>query len=115
MDFWKRIFSRANATLENLLQESCNCTAQPVHYDNIHLDLVPSYIEIKDNYAWDHTNDPDPNAGSASVNSIDKPYLRYIDNLARQSSGYTDGVNIIITTDGPFYNTYVSMVRNEFE
>ncbi|MFN0035180.1 MAG: right-handed parallel beta-helix repeat-containing protein [Saprospiraceae bacterium] len=64
---------------------------------------MPTYIEIRDNLAWDHSNDPD----QSTWNSFDKPYLNYINTLAQQSPGYQDGFNVIITTDGPFFNTYV--------
>lgn len=103
ISFFDRIFTDVNQRLENLIQESCQCTTSPVHYNNIHLEFVPTYIEIRDNLAWDHSNDPD----QSTWNSFDKPYLNYINTLAQQSPGYQDGFNVIITTDGPFFNTYV--------
>lgn len=107
MDFWNKVFIDANKRLESLIEESCQCTTQPVHYTDIRLEFVPTFIEVRDNFAWDHNNDPDPNAGTQSVNSFNKPYLNYINTLAQQSPGYQDGFNVIITTDGPDYNTYV--------
>ncbi|MDX1910026.1 MAG: T9SS type A sorting domain-containing protein [Saprospiraceae bacterium] len=107
MSFFERIFADANQRLENLVQENCQCSVQPVHYNNIHLEYVPNYIEIRDNLAWDHSNDNDPAKGTVWVNSFDKPYLNYINTLAQQTPGYEDGFNVIITTDGPFFNEYV--------
>ncbi len=107
MDYWDRIFAEANGRLEQLMQENCGCQTTPTHYGNIHLEFVPNYVEVRDNFAWDHRNDPDPNAGTASVNSYNKPYLNYIHALAEQAPGYQTGFDLIITTDGPAYNTYV--------
>jgi len=103
LSFFERIFAEANQRLENLVQESCGCSSQPAHYNNIHLEFVPTYIEIQDIFAWDHTNDPNP----GTLNSLNKSYLNYINSLASQSSGYDEGFNVIITTDGPFFNKYV--------
>ncbi|MCW5922885.1 MAG: hypothetical protein KIS77_11110 [Saprospiraceae bacterium] len=107
MDYWERIFTEANGRLEQLLQENCGCQTVPTHYGNIHVEFVPNYVEVRDNFAWDHNNDPDPNAGTIWVNSYDKPYLNYIHALAEQAPGYQTGFDLIITTDGPDYNTYV--------
>jgi len=107
MAFWSKVFALANQKLENLIQESCFCTTPPDHYSDIRIEFVPNFIEVRDNYAWDHTNDPDPLAGTISINSYDKPYLNYINALAEQTPGYQDGINVMITTDGPAYNTYV--------
>ncbi len=107
ISFFERIFAEANQRLEQLIQESCNCSSSPVHYNNIHIEFVPNYIEVRDNVAWDHSNDPDPNKGTFSINSFDKPYLNYINELAEQTAGYEDGFNMIITNDGPYFNTYV--------
>jgi hypothetical protein len=52
---------------------------------------------------WDHTNDPNP----GTLNSFNKPYLNYINNLAQQSPGYQEGFNVILTNDGPYFNEYV--------
>jgi Secretion system C-terminal sorting domain len=103
MSFFDRIFNEANQRLETLIQESCNCTTSPVHYNNIHIEFVPTYIEIRDNVGWDHTNDPNP----GTLNSFNKPYLNYINNLAQQSPGYQEGFNVILTNDGPYFNEYV--------
>ncbi len=102
MDFWDRVFTDINTRMENLLQESCQCSTNPTHYDNIHIEFVPTYIEVRDDYAWDHNNDPSPN----TKNSFNKPYLNYINALAEQTPGYEPGFNAIITTDGPDYLTY---------
>gem|GEM_PF-2773773 len=56
MSFFERIFADANERLENQIQESCQCTSSPLHYNNIHLEFVPNYIEVRDNFAWDHSN-----------------------------------------------------------
>jgi hypothetical protein len=103
MSFFETIFSGANQRLENLIEESCNCSTSPVHYNNIHLEFVPTFIEVRDNFAWDHNNDPNP----GTLNSFNKPYLNYINNLAQQSPGYQDGFNLIVTTDGYYFNKYV--------
>jgi hypothetical protein len=107
MDYWERIFAEVNGRLEQLMQENCSCQTTPTHYGNIHVEFVPNYVEVRDNFAWDHNNDPDPNAGTASVNSYNKSYLNYIHALAEQAPGYQLGFDLIITTDGPAYNTYV--------
>jgi Secretion system C-terminal sorting domain/Right handed beta helix region len=115
MDFWTKIFVDMNARLEQLVQEDCSCTTTPNHYNNIHIELIPTFIELKDDYAWDHNNDPDPNAGTPSVNSYNKPYLNYINSLAEQSSGYQPGFNVMVTSDGQIFNTFVHNNPNNMD
>ncbi len=85
MDFWDKVFDDMNGRLANVYPEACSdCTD---HYPNLHLEFVPNYIDVKDNLAWDHTNDPQ----ITTYNSGNKWYLNCIDALAAQSSDWEDG------------------------
>lgn len=96
------IFSKMNAKLATLEEESCFCTTAPEHYDNIHLEFVPTYIEIQNEFYWDHLNDPNPN----TLNSRNKPYLNEIHQLIIDE-GYEPGFDVFITTNKILYDIFV--------
>ncbi len=102
--FLNAIYSDMNSRINNLYGTNCGCSISPIFYSNIHIEFVPTFIEVKHPTLWNHNNDPDPNHDSPFVNSTDKPYLNAINNLAQQTPGYQDGFNVIITTDGVYYN-----------
>ena len=101
VSFLNDVFEGVNERLENLVQESCNCSTNPAHYDNAHIEFVPNFIEVEDEFFWDHNNDA--SAPSPLWNSV---YLEGIDALVSQMPGYSDGFNFVITTDGTAFYDY---------
>ncbi len=103
MTFWKIVFEKINARLASVYKEDCYCSTTPEHYENTHIEFVPNFIEVRDNFAWDHNNDPEKDI----FDSYDKSYLNYINILASQTPGYQKGFNAILTNDKDVYNEYV--------
>jgi hypothetical protein len=102
--FLADIFEEANLRLTQLTNESCGCQSSPVHYPNIHMEFIPNFIEIEDEYYWNHRNDPYPNWWI----SYDKPYLMSIHNLATAHPNYQPGIDIIVSSDKIFYDLMVN-------
>ena len=104
VEFWNVVFDSLNFRLANLKEQSCFCTASPTHYTNIHLEFVPNYVEIQDNYGWDHSNDLD----QTNTFSGTKAYLDYINDLVESQPGHEPGFDVHITTEGPIWDAYVA-------
>jgi cytoskeletal protein CcmA (bactofilin family) len=111
MDTWKIIFEQINQRLNSLVSQSCDCSTAPLHYPNAYFEFVPKYVEVKDDFASDHYNDPSPD----TWNSYDKTYLNYIHNLAKNTAGYEDGFNVIITNDGSMVNRFLNNNPNNLD
>jgi len=114
MYFLEGIFATINEKLINNMEEDCainncyyyarcyNVDNSINHYDNVHIEFVPNYIEIKDNYGWNHRNDNEP----YNYYTRTKDYLKYIFNLIQQQSNYIPGINIIMTEDQVGWDYY---------
>jgi len=107
VEYWDRVFDTLNYRMEHLVQESCNCTTNPTHYSNIHIQFEPRYIELKNSYYWNHRHDADSNI----LNSSNKPYLRQIHNLVSQMGGYVDGFDVIFTMDSLMWKRWYDYER----
>ena len=103
-DYWNSVFEEINLRLANITDETCQCTESPLYYPDIKLEFIPNFIELKDDFSWNHRNDPSP----STKNSSNKTYLNHIHNLASQHADYTQGFDAILTVDGFYYNRYVN-------
>ncbi|MEL6864275.1 MAG: T9SS type A sorting domain-containing protein [Bacteroidota bacterium] len=101
-DFLDKIFVKLNEKVTVLQQENCNCSTAPEHYNNIHIEFVPTYIEIEDEFYWNHLNDSE----SSTWNSADKIYLNGIHQLLLDE-GYEPGFDVFLTMNKPFYEGVV--------
>ncbi len=99
--YWNNIFDEINARFQNIEQESCGCSTSPVHYNNIHLEFVPNYVEVQDEYHWNHENDP-----NLSGNSYGSSFLNECHNLASQEPEYQPGIDMVITIGKSSYDAY---------
>ena len=115
IDYWNAVFDEINNRLESLFQQTCEvssnsglCSTSPKHYTNIHLEIVPTFIEIQDDYYWDHHNDPN----ASTYNSFNKSYLNDILQIAKQNPNYKEGFNVILTEDAADYNTWINNPSN---
>jgi hypothetical protein len=102
--YWNDVFTEINRKLANLEGESCNCTITPTHYGDVKLEIVPNFIEIQDDFGWNHRNDND----RFDLSSSDKDFLLYISNLAQQDPTYEQGIDVMMTMDGFYYNRYIN-------
>jgi len=97
MAWFDQVFTELNNRLEHLIQSSLSngCYSSPLFYENIHVEFIPNYIEIRDEYHWNHLNDPQPSIW----NSYNKQFLMEIHELAKLQENYQDGFDVIITTN----------------
>ena len=93
-EFFDNTFVRMNALLTSLEQDNCDCTITPLHYENIHIEFVPNYIEIQDEFHWNHLNDP----ASWYWNSGNKVFLNGIHDLLI-AEGHEPAFDIFVTTN----------------
>lgn len=99
VQFLNTVFELGNQKLTQLIYDDCQCADMPIHYPNIHIEFIPNFIEVEDEYYWNHQNDP-----STLPNSGNKAYLMTIHNLATAHPDYIPGFDLIITTDKIFYD-----------
>ncbi|MEM1324024.1 MAG: T9SS type A sorting domain-containing protein [Bacteroidota bacterium] len=96
MQFFDNIFSELNRRMEDLLQESCACQEAPDHYDNIHIEFVPNFMEMRTLDLWDHLNDPDP-----TLDTQTSGYIQQLKDRVKNLQGYEPAIDIFITNEGP--------------
>lgn len=97
--FLQDVYTRANSILANLDYSNVQCNK--AHVSDIRLEIVPNFIEIRDDVLWDCEQDPTPL--STNWNS---DYLQAIDALAAQTPGYQDGFNVVISNEADAYYAY---------
>ena len=104
MAWFNEVFAELNNRLEHLIQSSLpnECYSSPLFYENIHIEFVPNYIEIRDEYHWNHLNDPQPD----TWNSYNKQFLMEIHELAKLQENYQDGFDVIITANEERYTLF---------
>ena len=102
-DYWNKIFEEINSRLSDLVEIPCGCNSDPQYYSNIHLEFVPNFVEVRDEYGWNHQND----GPTYSLNSYNKPFLNYIHNRASQEPNYEPGIDIAITNNKLTYDAYM--------
>ena len=122
LTYLQNVFSYLNSKISNLTNESCNlvnpfyysdynnsCSVEnsPTFYPKLNVEFVPNFIEIQDDYGWNHRND------HGYLYETDKPFLRYIFNLAKQKPGYLSGINVILTEDRDAWE-YIDDGENPF-
>ncbi len=95
--YFDDIFKVVNERLQNIVEESCNCSTAPTHYDKFPIEFDYKLYELRNSTLWNHRNDPTP-GGFNSGTSDD--YLDIISDEAASLPGYEEGFDVIITTDG---------------
>ncbi len=101
--FWNDIFVDINQRFLNMAEESCDCSTSPTHFDNIHIEFVPNYVEVRDEEHWNHQNDTEPN----TFDSYSKVFLNECHELASKESEYKPGIDIICTNNKTIYDNYM--------
>jgi hypothetical protein len=96
--FLTDVFIRVNERIL-ALASGCSQSGDLIEYSSLNFEFVPNFIEIEDEFLWNHRNDPSP----APYNSGNKDYLNAINQLAQNTPGYEPGFDVIVTTDG-FYH-----------
>lgn len=96
--FLTDVFRRVNERML-ALAGGCSQSGDPIEYSSLNFEFVPNFIEIRDEFLWNHRNDPN----STTYNSGNKDYLNAINQLAQNTPGYEPGFDVIVTTDG-FYH-----------
>jgi hypothetical protein len=102
--FLDGMVNEMNTVLDNLTNQ-CNPCSSIQNFEDAAIRLDVNYIEVRDNFAWNHLNDPTANScpGPPDCNSFDKPYLMYINSLVSEP-----GFNCMITVDSLNYEHFVT-------
>ncbi len=116
LNFWESVFEKINYNISNMILESCpsgpyaysssglhNCQLSNSiqHYSSLNFEFVPNFIEIKNDFYWNHRNDYNPDLWTPK-----KKFLREIFQLAKQDQNYKVGYNVILTEDGIAIDNY---------
>ncbi|MTB50541.1 hypothetical protein [Lewinella sp. W8] len=98
-DFLDDLYDMINNRISNM---QSTCTSDPSTLGDLNIEYVPNFIEIQDEFLWNHRNDPQHTVYD-SGESGNKSYLNDIQNLVFQDPAYEQGFDVIITTDASYH------------